>query len=98
MPPSQISSTCVYCGSPHVVNWESEEQLLALPKDQRPWVTLSSLMLPLQHITRAHPDEELASVLSRLDPRAPVVTVWREGKLLGVIPRKRLLARLKATS
>lgn len=29
LPPHQISSTCVYCGSPHVVNWESEEQLLA---------------------------------------------------------------------
>jgi len=29
LPPSQISSTCVYCGSPHVVDWESEEQLLA---------------------------------------------------------------------
>jgi len=29
LPPNQISSTCVYCGSPHVVNWESEEQLLA---------------------------------------------------------------------
>jgi hypothetical protein len=27
--PDQISSTCVYCGSPYVVNWESEEQLLA---------------------------------------------------------------------
>lgn len=29
LPPNQISSTCVYCGSPHVVNWESEEKLLA---------------------------------------------------------------------
>ena len=29
LPPNQISTTCVYCGSPHVVNWESEEQLLA---------------------------------------------------------------------
>lgn len=29
LPPHQISSTCVYCGSPHVVNWESQEQLLA---------------------------------------------------------------------
>ena len=29
LPPAQISSTCVYCGSAHVVNWESEEQLLA---------------------------------------------------------------------
>jgi len=29
LPPNQISSTCVYCGSPYVVNWESEEGLLA---------------------------------------------------------------------
>jgi hypothetical protein len=29
LPPDQISFTCVYCSSPHVVNWESEEQLLA---------------------------------------------------------------------
>ena len=29
LPPNQISSTCVYCGSPHVVDWESEEELLA---------------------------------------------------------------------
>ena len=29
LPPDQLSSTCVYCGSPHVVNWESEEELLA---------------------------------------------------------------------
>jgi hypothetical protein len=29
LPPSQISFTCVYCGSPQVVNWESQEQLLA---------------------------------------------------------------------
>ncbi len=29
LPPSQISAACVYCDSPHVVNWESEERLLA---------------------------------------------------------------------
>ena len=29
LPPNQISVTCVYCGSPHVVDWESEEELLA---------------------------------------------------------------------
>ena len=29
LPPSQISSSCVYCGSPHVVDWKSEQQLLA---------------------------------------------------------------------
>ena len=29
LPPNQLSSTCVYYGSPHVVNWESEDELLA---------------------------------------------------------------------
>jgi hypothetical protein len=29
LPPDQISFTCVYCGSPHVVDWKSEEELLA---------------------------------------------------------------------
>ncbi len=29
LPPNQISAACVYCSSPYVVNWESEEQLLA---------------------------------------------------------------------
>lgn len=29
LPPNQISASCVYCGSPHVVDWQSAEQLLA---------------------------------------------------------------------
>jgi hypothetical protein len=29
LPPSQISYTCAYCGSPHVVSWDSQEQVLA---------------------------------------------------------------------
>ena len=29
LPADQISSICVYCGSPHVVDWETEEQLIA---------------------------------------------------------------------
>jgi hypothetical protein len=29
LPPGQISFTCVYCGSPQVITWDSQEQLLA---------------------------------------------------------------------
>ena len=29
LPPSQISANCIYCGSPHVVNWENTADLLA---------------------------------------------------------------------
>lgn len=28
LPPNQISFSCVYCGSPHVVNWDTQEQIL----------------------------------------------------------------------
>ena len=74
----------------------SEEQLLAVPEWQRPDVALASLMVPMQQVAHAQLDEELADVLPRLTPRAPFVTVWREGKLLGVVPRGRLVARLKS--
>jgi hypothetical protein len=29
LPPSQISANCIYCNSPHVVNWEDAKDLLA---------------------------------------------------------------------
>ncbi len=29
LPPKQISATCLYCASPHVVNWENTQDLLA---------------------------------------------------------------------
>jgi len=29
LPPSQISANCIYCDSPHVVNWENTKDLLA---------------------------------------------------------------------
>ena len=63
-----------------------EDQLWAVPVEQRPWVMLTSLMAPFSRLARADPDEELASVLPRLDPLRPIVTVWRDGRLLGVVP------------
>ena len=74
----------------------SEEQLLAVPEWRRPSVSLASLMVPMNQIAQAQLDEELANVLPRLSGKAPFVTVWREGKLLGVVPRRKLLGRLKA--
>ncbi len=74
----------------------SEEQLLAVPEWRRPDVALASLMVPMQQVAQAQLDEELADVLPRMTPRSPFVTVWREGRLLGVVPRRRLVARLRA--
>ena len=72
-----------------------EEQLWAVPDAQRPWVMLTQLMVPFASLTQADPDDELSSVLPRLDPRRPVVTVWRDGRLLGVVPPARLRERLR---
>ena len=73
-----------------------EDQLWAIPADRRPWVMLTQLMAPLHGLPQADPDEDLAAVLPRLDPARPIVTVWREGKLLGVVPPARLRERIAA--
>ena len=74
----------------------SEEQLLAVPEWRRPTVSLASLMVPMHQVAHAQLDEELSNVLSRMTPAAPFVTVWREGALLGVVPRRRLMAKIRA--
>ena len=72
-----------------------EDQLWAVPVEQRPWTMLTSLMAPFNRLARADPDDELATVLPRLNPLRPVVTVWRDGRLLGVVPPARLKQQLQ---
>ena len=71
-----------------------EDQLWGVPAEQRPWVMLTSLMMPFSRLAQADPDDELASVLPKLNPLRPVVTVWRDGRLLGVIPPATLRQKL----
>jgi Zn-dependent protease len=73
-----------------------EDQLWAVPFDRRPMVMLTQLMVPFTNLAKASLDEDLATVLPRLDPRRPVVTVWNDGKLLGIVHPKRLQERLEA--
>ena len=71
-----------------------EDELWAIPAEQRPWVMLTQLMVPFEGMAQADPDEELSAVLSRLNPRRPVVTVWQDGHLVGMVPPKRLRDQL----
>lgn len=73
-----------------------EDQLWAVPFDRRPLVMLTQLMVPFNNLAKASLDEDLSTVLPRLDPRRPVVTVWNDGKLLGIVHPKRLQERLEA--
>ncbi len=72
-----------------------EDQLWAVPEADRPWVLLTQLMVPAERVARARLDDELADVLPGLDPRRPLVTVWEGDRLIGMVPPRRLLERLR---
>ncbi len=73
-----------------------ESQLWAVPAEQRALVMLNSLMVPFSQTAQAGPDDDLMSVLPRLNPLRPVITVWNDGKLAGIVPPKALEQRLNA--
>ncbi|NNE11350.1 MAG: site-2 protease family protein [Ilumatobacter sp.] len=73
-----------------------EDDLWALPADDRPWVMLTQLMVPFERTAQAAPDDDLATVLPKLNLAKPVVTVWEDGRLVGLVPPRRLRERLTA--
>ncbi|CAN5555555.1 site-2 protease family protein [soil metagenome] len=73
-----------------------EDQLWDVPADSRESTLLTSIMSPFDRLPRADVDDDLASVLTSVHPRRPIVTVWRKGRLLGVIPPTVLQERIQA--
>ena len=76
----------------------AEDQLWNVPEEQRATMRLTQLMIPFSRLAKADPDDDVADVLSRLNPIAPIVTVWRDGRLLGVVPAATIRTRLAAAS
>jgi hypothetical protein len=76
----------------------AEDQLWNVPEEQRATMRLTQLMIPFSRLAKADPDDDVADVLSRLNPIAPIVTVWRDGRLLGVVPAATIRNRLAAAS
>lgn len=73
-----------------------EDDMWAVPADERPWVMLTQMMVPFDRTARAEPDDDLASVLPKINPARPIVTVWQDGRLVGLVPPRRLRERLTA--
>ena len=73
-----------------------EDQMWDVPADNRPWTMLTSLMAPLDRLPRADVDDDLAGVLPMVHPLRPIITVWRNGRLLGVIPPKVVRERIQS--
>ncbi len=73
-----------------------EQDLWQIPEERRGHVTLPEVMSPLTEEIHASLDDDLSSVLVRMDPRRPVVTVWDAERLIGVIPPETLTHRLRS--
>jgi len=71
-----------------------EERMLRVPEERRDDVTLGQLVIPVEHLARSKPDESLVYALGRVNPLAPVLTVWHENRLIGVVPIDRLRERI----
>jgi Zn-dependent protease len=71
-----------------------EDELWSIPADERPLVMLTQMMVPFERTARAAPDDELVSVLPRLNPARPIVTVWEDDHLVGLVPPERLREQL----
>lgn len=73
-----------------------EDQMWDVPADNRPWTLLTSLMAPIDRLPRADVDDDLAGVLPMVHPLRPIITVWRNGRLLGVVPPKVVRERIQS--
>jgi len=72
-----------------------EDQLWALPDHERALTMLTSMMVPFEQTAKASADDDLTSVLGRINPMRPIVTVWDGERLAGIIPPDVLKARLQ---
>ena len=73
-----------------------EDDMWAVPADERPWVLLTQMMVPFDRTARVGPDDDLASVLPKINQARPIVTVWQDGRLVGLVPPRRLREQLTA--
>jgi len=62
--------------------------------DEREIMTWDMLGEATRSLSQMVADDDLSSVLPRLNPLRPVVTVWNDGQLLGIVPPKALRQRL----
>lgn len=90
-----VGAVAVVDDDGHLGGLVLEDQLWAVPSERRAAVMLTQLMVPFNQLAKASLDDDLASVLPRLNPLRPVVTVWNDDRLLGIITPKRIEERLK---
>ena len=72
-----------------------EDQLWALPDHERSLTMLTSMIVPFEQTARASAGDDLISVMGRINPIRPIVTVWEGENLVGIIPPDVLKSQLQ---
>jgi len=72
----------------------TEERMHKVPEDRQDQVLLSQLMVPAAQLPHFQADDTLINALQRVSPLAPLVTIWSNDRLVGVVPIERLRRQL----
>jgi Zn-dependent protease len=72
----------------------TEQQLWKVPDGNLFTTPLAALAMPIERFGRAGPDEPLVRALARMRPFTPLVTVWDNGALVGVITSQAVQRRI----
>jgi Zn-dependent protease len=79
----------------HLAGLVDEARIERMPEESRRFTRLAHLMVPFNALAQAGEQEPLSSALTRVHPTVPVITVWREGRLVGVVPVEKVRQRLR---
>jgi len=75
----------------------SEERMQKVPEEARSSTPLHQIMVPLANLPKCAPGEPLVHAVTRVSPLNPVLTVWAENRLVGVVPTEWLRRKLMPT-
>jgi Zn-dependent protease len=90
-----IEIAVVYNHDRQPVGIVTEDLLWETPEDQQSKTTVGEVMIPLADVAQAQITDALSAVAGRLDLRNPLLTVWRDGQLVGAVPPQVISERLR---
>jgi Zn-dependent protease len=79
-----------------VIGLVTEDQLWEVPEEHRAQRTLAEVMSPMAKVPKAQLSDSLSDVAGRLNLNWPMLTVWDQDHILGVVPTKVLKERLRS--
>jgi Zn-dependent protease len=73
----------------------AEDDLWDVDATRRSMTPVGEVAIPLDHIGHVTPDTTLAEALSQIQPSHPLLTVWHQDRLVGVVPADVLRNRIE---